>query len=175
MKTLRILAITMLASFALVAQTTQTVNLAVTMSAPVLADIHQHWLDQTIQQMGTITGALDDSTASVSIAVSQATLSQAAPAYKVGDAALIGTEPCTVTAVSGDAGSQTITCTRNEYPLSPMAAHDAGTPIYLMHYPTPWEMLVAESLRPYAIQITQALGARSATFGASITGALAAQ
>jgi hypothetical protein len=175
MKTLRILAVALLASFALAAQSTQTVTLNVTMAAPVLADIHQHWLDQALQQMGTITGALDASTASVSIAVSQVTLSQAAPLFKVGDAARIGMEPCTVTAVSGEAGSQTITCTRNEYPLSPMAVHEAGTSIYLLRYPTPWDMLVIESLQPYAIQITQGLGARSATFGATITGALAAQ
>ena len=173
MKTLRILAVTLLASFALTAQTTQTVNLSVTMSTPVLADIHQHWLDQTVQQMGTITGALDGTTASVQIVVSQASLSQAAPAYKIGDTALIGAnDTCQVTAVSGDPGSQTITCTRGQYPLSPIAVHDAGTAIYLLRYPTPWDMLVSESLRPYAAQIVQGLGARSHTFGATISGTL---
>lgn len=173
MKTLRILAISLLASFGLAAQTTQTVNLSVTMSAPVLADIHQHWLDQANQQIGTITGALDGATASVTIAISQSTLSQAAPAYKVGDTALIGGDTCAVTAASGEAGNQTITCTRGQYPLSPIAAHEAGEKIWLLKYATPWEMLVAESLRPYAAQIVQGLGSRSHTFGATITGAIA--
>lgn len=172
MKALYILAVSLLASFALAAQTTQTVNLSVTMSTPVLMDIHQHWLDQA-SQMGTITGALDGTTAGVQIVVSQASLSQAAPIYKVGDTALIGTgDTCQVTAVSGDPGNQTITCTRGQYPLSPIAAHDAGTAIYLLRYPTPWDMLVAESLRPYAAKLVQDLGSRSHTFGASITGSI---
>lgn len=181
MKTLRIqillaaLAAVGLTCSGLMAQSTQTVDLSVTMSAPVLADIHQHWLDQVVQQMGTIVGAVDGTTASVTMTVSQSTLSQAAPAFKVGDTAVLGGDTCAVTAASGDAGNQTITCTRGQYPLSPIVAHEAGEKIFLLKYPTPWEMLVIESLRPYAIQITQGLGSRSQTFGAAITGGIAGQ
>ena len=175
MKSLRILAVSLLAAFAAVAQTTQTVNLSVTMSTPVLMDLHQHWLDQA-SPMGTITSSLDGTTASVQIVVSQSTLSQAEPVYKAGDTAMIGTvDTCAITATTGDAGSQTITCTRGQYALSPISAHDAGTAIYLLKFPTPWEMLVNESLRPYAAQLVNSLGPRSHTFGATISGSIAGQ
>lgn len=171
MKTLRIVAITLLVSLGLAAQTQVTVTLSVKMAATVAADFHQRWLGKTAGTLGKTSAAIDATSTSIQVTIDTTGLSQQGPAFKVGDEVAIGAEPCSVTA----AASQSFTCTRAEYALSPMVTHSSGDIIVLLKYASPWVMVDEEALRPYAIQTTTELGKDSATFGSQISGTITAQ
>lgn len=171
MKTLRIVAITLLVSLGLAAQTQVTVTLSVKMAATVAADFHQRWLGKTAGTLGKTSAAIDATSASIQVTIDVTGLSQAGPSFKVGDELRIGSEPCSVTVAS----TQSFTCTRNEYVLSPMVTHNSGDTIMLLKYPSPWMMVDEEALRPYAVQATTELGDSSQTFGSQVSGTITVQ
>lgn len=145
----------------------QTVSISITGVSPaVIADIRTHWLDQTGASAGTIGAAIDASTTSVTVAISQASLSAAQPLPVAGQSVLIDGEPMVTASVSGT----NVTFTRGTLPMATLQAHAAGASISILKYSDPWQMLVTEAIRPWVQGVISSLGARSMALGASVTG-----
>lgn len=148
-----------------------TASLSITFSQNVLADINTHWMDQTIGSPGTLAADL----ASTDMTV---TLSAPAPSISAGTALLIDHEPMTVTAISG----ATLTVTRGQtqttpsgttqFPLAAASAHSSGVQVFILRYPSPWDMVTKEAMLPWTQQVAQQLGTRSATFSSSTNGSV---
>jgi hypothetical protein len=155
---------TLLLAGALSAQSTITVTIA-SIPPGAMVDLFTHWTDQTLTAFGTAP-AIDAATSPITITVTQPV---AAPIPAVGSVVLIEGEPMGVAAVSG----ANLTLVRNLLPpLTPLVSHAAGAYIYPLRYTTPFLMLQAEALRPYLLQVITGLGVRSASLGATVTGAV---
>lgn len=143
-------------------------TLVLDLAASVSADIQTHWLAQRSGSPGLLATPIDD-TATVLTLTAAAAGGLGFVGLAPGQTILIDGEGMGVIAVDG----ATVTVTRNVIPLASAAApHDAGAAVYLLRYPDPWTMIADEALRPWAQQIVTGLGAKSATFGARVSGAL---
>lgn len=147
----------------------QTVTITMTGVSPaVLTDINTVWLQQKGPQIGITSAPLDAVSTSVTVTVNQATLSAAQPMPAVGSTVLIGSEPMPVTAVSG----LVLTLSRGTFPpLNVLSTHLTGETIAVLVYSSPWVFLTVP-IRQWAIGLAQGLGAASATFGTTVTGAV---
>jgi hypothetical protein len=150
--------------------TTQTVTtISITGVAPsVLQDIHTYWLDQAGPAIGATPADIDATSDTLTVEVSQASLSAAQAMPSVGQTVAIQREPMTVTAVAGNV----LTLTRGASPQSPKAVHPAGSPIAVLTFQSTWDMLTVQAIRPWVQHVAVSLGQRSATFGASATGTI---
>lgn len=136
----------------------------------VLTDINQHWLNQAGPVFGASSAALDATTASVTVVVSQASLSALQPIPAVGQSILCDGEPMTVTGISMQ---YTLTLGRGVFPIDQLIAHPNGcSALTTLTYVNPWQMMVAEAIRPWAEGLTNQLGSKSVTFGVMATGAI---
>lgn len=146
-----------------------TVNIAVSdVSATVIADLRQHWLDQAGAPVANVVGLIDGTTLSVDVVLSQAQLSSQQALPKVGQSVLIDGEPMVVTAANGNAA----TLSRGILPMATPVAHLGNAQVQILRYATPWEMVSSEALRPYVQNVISALGARSLTLGGQASGSV---
>jgi hypothetical protein len=146
----------------------QTINVTISGVSPsIVADLNTHWLDQ-IALAGNVVGAIDGTSSTVTITISQSLLSAQAAMPTVGQTVLIGQEPMSCTAAAG--GSYTLQ--RAVFPLTVLTAHAAGATISILRYASPWDMLSAEALRPWLQGVITQLGTRSATLGATVSGSI---
>jgi hypothetical protein len=165
---MKLIALALLAAAIGSSQTVTTISF--TGVAPsVLLDFNTYWLDQSGPSIGTLTGALDASTTTVTITLDQSGLSSAQPMPKVGQSIILlaTREPMLVTGVDG----LTLTLKRGESPQSPLVAHSAGESIAILRYASGWA-IVEEVLRAKMQEIAISLGVRSRTFGATVTGTI---
>jgi hypothetical protein len=145
----------------------QTVNVAITGVSPtVLADIQTHWLDQASGPVATAVEAIDATSTSITVTLSQATLSAQAALPAAGQTVLLGGEAMSVGTTVGNS----CTLLRGTLPGTVPIAHAAGASIFVLRYKSPWEMLATEALRPWMQGVIQQLGARSMTLGGTATG-----
>jgi hypothetical protein len=137
-----------------------TASVSFTFPQTVLQDIFTHWTDQTISASGVLSTPIANTDTTV-------VLSQVSNIV-AGSVILIDSEPMSVTQVSGT----TLVVTRGAAvaPLTVAIAHSANAPIHVLKYASPWSMLATEAVLPWAHQITNVLGSRSATFSYSATG-----
>ena len=142
----------------------QTITLTVGGVSPsVIADLGQAWKDKAGPVIGTTSAAIDAANDTITLDQTKLTAAPAMP--KVGDTVLVDSEPCMVKSV-GD----TLTLDRGKFEKP--VAHPAGSPVVVLRYRTPYEMIVAEALLPYVQGTINALGTRSATLGARVTGSI---
>jgi hypothetical protein len=136
----------------------------------VAMDLNAHWQEQRQGSPGKLAQAISETDTTVTIEPGSVPGDQIP---KVGSAILIDNEVMLVTAVQDNM----YTVTRNTAPMAQAAAipampHQAGTPLLLLTYSTPWEMIGVEALLPYAKRVVDARGPNSATFGVKISGSL---
>jgi hypothetical protein len=170
MKTLkRIFLLASMFAVACFAQSTVTVTFT-GFQPSVLTDILLHWMDQHGTIIGATTASLDNTTTSVSVTLSQSSLSSAPAMPTVGKSVLCDTgtsqEPMLVASVSG----LTLGLTRNTVPGITMYAHASGVTCSILNYSTPWVMMQNEAVRPWINGVIQRLGARSAVLAGNATG-----
>lgn len=139
-------------------------------SAANLLDARTHWIDQASAVAGSTTLDMDATTATVTVTLTRTAAQQLFPIPIVGQSVVIGGEPMACSGVNG----LTLTLQRGTLPMTStlMAVHTAGTPVLILKYANPWDVLNNEAIRVWMARIAAQLGSRSATFAGVATGTL---
>ena len=178
-----------------------TINLSVTTTLTVIADVNSYWKLLVAATSGTLVSAIASTDTTVvtnkltGTKITQNAVANANFYFPQGTATpvniavdstiLVDSEEMIVTAVS-DAdgnGNYTLTVSRGttptnstgttvSFPYANPVAHQAGAPISILTHASPWEMAKNLWLLPGAAQVVQQLGVNSSMFQSSASGSV---